>query len=110
MSHNKVTLLVHCYFTFQFIRDYRSIFRRNWLWLHGRLHHWGTRNGCGERRGDDYSLRYRIGQHLNITKCEVVHEPGHVVSSERLNSFTHILPQDASLLGAPLFTGTAASN
>jgi hypothetical protein len=46
-----------------------------------------------------------IGLHLNAAKCEIIHHPETTVKSDFLNTFVHVLPQDASLLGAPLFDG-----
>ena len=106
-AHNKVTLLGHLY-----ILSFGSFvtilsFVAPGLWLHARFHHGPTRNGGGERRGDDYSRRRSHRTTRQHAKCEIVHEPWHSVSSERLNSFAHILSLDASLLGAPLFASSA---
>jgi hypothetical protein len=49
----------------------------------------------------------RIGLHLNTSKCEVIHAADTKLSSDLLNSFTHRLPQDATLLGALLFKDIA---
>ena len=47
-----------------------------------------------------------LGLHLNINKCELISsiKP---VQSQTLNDFIAISPSDASLLGAPLFTGAS---
>jgi hypothetical protein len=42
----------------------------------------------------------RIGLHQNTSKCEIIHPPELVISS-----FIHTCPQNADLLGAPLFEG-----
>ncbi|HSN23938.1 MAG TPA: reverse transcriptase domain-containing protein, partial [Methylomicrobium sp.] len=49
----------------------------------------------------------RIGLHLNTTKCEIIHAPEYTVTSRLLDSFVHVPPPNASLLGAPLFNGSA---
>ncbi|HSN23887.1 MAG TPA: hypothetical protein VLS45_06920, partial [Methylomicrobium sp.] len=41
--------------------------------------------------------------HLNANKCEVIHAPEVTLSSPIFNSFVDVHPDDACLLGAPLF-------
>jgi len=46
-----------------------------------------------------------MGLTLNINKCELIADSGTSVTDALLASFTRIPPEEASLLGAPLFQG-----
>ena len=46
-----------------------------------------------------------IGLSLNISKCELVCHPNTSIADPLLQSFARRNMNDASLLGAPLFTG-----
>jgi len=48
-----------------------------------------------------------IGLHVNAAKCELIHDPGLKINSVILDSFLHVSPKDACLLGSPLHEGTA---
>lgn len=47
-----------------------------------------------------------MGLQLNVSKCEVIADPGTTISDPFLQSFQRIIPNDAVLLGAPLFPGS----
>ena len=47
-----------------------------------------------------------MGLLLNPSKCELVAHPGILVNDNRLQSFQKVDPNDATLLGAPLFPGS----
>jgi len=47
-----------------------------------------------------------IGLNINSSKCEIIHESGTAIDSPTLNSFTHVPPKEACLLGSPLFQGS----
>jgi len=48
-----------------------------------------------------------IGLNVNISKCEIIHDVRHTLSSCTLQSFPQVPPQEACLLGCPLFDGPA---
>ena len=47
-----------------------------------------------------------LGCDLNITKCELISHSSLQLSTSTLNSFIKIIPNEANLLGAPLFSGS----
>ena len=50
-------------------------------------------------------LGSKMGLTLNAAKCELVAHSGLVVDDPILQSFSRVEPGDATLLGAPLFSG-----
>ena len=48
----------------------------------------------------------KFGLNLNASKCEVISNPGMVLSDRALQAFTPVKVEDATLLGAPLFHGS----
>jgi len=48
-----------------------------------------------------------MGFQLNFSKCELISGADHQVSNATLRSFARVSITDASLLGAPLFSGVA---
>jgi hypothetical protein len=46
-----------------------------------------------------------MGLVLNVSKCELIAHPDSVVTDPQLQSFRRLPPEEASLLGAPLFRG-----
>jgi len=47
-----------------------------------------------------------LGLNINVSKCELIAQPGCHVTDPTLLSFQQIPPENAELLGAPLFPGT----
>ena len=48
-----------------------------------------------------------MGLNINVSKCELIAQPGCHVTDPTLLSFQQIPLENAELLGAPLFSGTA---
>ena len=48
-----------------------------------------------------------MGLHLNPSKCEVISHPGSAFTNTLLQSFTPVRVDEAVLLAAPLFPGSA---
>jgi len=46
----------------------------------------------------------QLGLELNVSKCELIADKSVVIADSILQHFQRVVPHDASLLGAPLFT------
>jgi len=49
----------------------------------------------------------KVGLYFNPSKCEVISHPGSAFSDPVLQSFTAVKVNEAVLIGAPLFPGSA---
>jgi len=70
-----------------------------------------TLAGTQEQVGDDVQRVRDVGESmgltLNTSKCELIANPGTVINDSFIDSFQHVPPEEATLLGAPLSNGQA---
>jgi hypothetical protein len=76
------------------------------LRLHGRLHAGRPSGYSSFRRDHHQEQRSSIGSSINSHKCEIIsHSP--IITQPQFDSFRRLRPDEATLLGTPLSTGTA---
>ena len=54
------------------------------------------------------SMGVSLGLHLNTAKCELISPSGFIPTSQLLQAFMPVLPEDASLLGAQIYGWSSA--